>query len=157
MTFSAPPAFYATLVLFVLLAAVAVIDLRRGIIPDWLNGAIAAAGLIRPLSVGAQAMLLAAGEGLLAGAMALVLRWAYRRWRGIQGLGLGDVKFVAAVTPWIGLEALPAALLIASLAGLAAVVCSRLAGNRPTAKTRLPFGPYLALGAAAAWLLGPLI
>lgn len=145
-----------TALLMGLLIAVAVIDWRQGIIPDWLNAAIAAAGLLR-LAPGFMAVGLAVVEALAVGGAVLALRWAYRRWRGIQGLGLGDVKFVAAVTPWIGLLAMPTAILAASLSGLALVLALRLGGRGLAATARIPFGPHLALGAGFAWLHGPLV
>lgn len=145
-----------TAVLAGLLLPVAVIDWRRGIIPDWLNGAIAATGLLRLLGFGMEAVAVAVAEAMLAGGLVYALRWSYHRWRGFHGLGLGDVKLVAAATLWIGLAALPTAMLAASVSGLVLVFALRLAGLGLTPTTRIAFGPHLALGVAVAWLYGPL-
>jgi leader peptidase (prepilin peptidase)/N-methyltransferase len=66
--------------------------------------------------------------------------------RKIQGLGLGDVKFLAATTPWIGIAGMPTLLLIATLTALAAAGSLQLAGRDMTRQTSLPFGPFLAIG-----------
>ena len=139
-----------------LLALVAAIDGRQGIIPDWLNAAIAALGLLRLLAAGLEAAMTGVLEAALAGAVLFGVRWAYWRWRGFQGLGLGDVKFIAAATLWIGLAALPTAMLAASVAGLLFVFGLRLAGQGLTGTTRIAFGPHLALGVAVAWIYGPI-
>src|SRR6202030_2637734 len=72
------------------------IDIRHGIIPDWLNLAIAGLGLARAWLVGGPWVGLdAACEGAAIGLIFLLLRRLYFAWRKIQGLGLGDVKFLA--------------------------------------------------------------
>src|SRR3974377_1026733 len=101
--------------------AVALIDLRRGIIPTWLNLEIACGGLSRSAALdGLTGALLAGCEGLVVGAIAWALRWVYFRLRNLQGLGLGDVKLLAASGVWIGIIGLPLQLLVASLAALGA-------------------------------------
>jgi len=123
------------------------IDLRRGIIPDWLNLMIATLGLARiailddwPLALGAAA------EGILTGAIVWLLRWLYFQLRQRQGLGLGDVKLLAAAAIWVGIAGIPMLLLVASLAALAAAGILHLTGEKMTRQTALPFGPFLALG-----------
>lgn len=90
-----------------------------------------------------------------AGAIAVVLLVLAAASGG--GLGFGDVKFGAVLGLWTGAlgpvasaVALFAAFLSGGLAALAA-----LALRRAEPRTRLPFGPFLALGAAAAtWWSG---
>lgn len=122
-------------------------DIRFGIIPDWLNAFIAMLGLVRSLATnGASAALIAAAAGVAIGASLLLLRYLYFTWRGVQGLGLGDVKFLAAAGIWTGFADLPILLLVATLAALLAAGVLHLAGRTVTARTSLPFGPALALG-----------
>jgi leader peptidase (prepilin peptidase)/N-methyltransferase len=40
-------------------------------------------------------------------AMAALFRASYRRIREFDGLGFGDVKFVAAAALWIGIQGIP--------------------------------------------------
>ncbi len=100
-------------------------------------------------------MLLRAAEAALAYALAWGLRALHARLRGRIGLGLGDVKFLAAATAWTGLAALPLVILVASLTALLALGLASLTGRRIGAATRLPFGPFLVLGLHAALLLAP--
>jgi leader peptidase (prepilin peptidase)/N-methyltransferase len=68
----------------------------------------------------------------------------WRRWRGIEALGEGDAKLLAAGGAWLGWQALPDVLLIAALAGIAATVLRHR--GRISGETVLAFGPWLALG-----------
>ena len=136
---------------------IALIDLRRRIIPDGLNLALLLAGLafvaVRDPSL--DAVLARAGEATLAFALGWSLRALYARLRGQTGLGLGDVKFLGAATAWTGLEPLPILILIASGTALASLGLAALAGRRIGATTRLPFGPFLALGLHATLFFTP--
>jgi leader peptidase (prepilin peptidase)/N-methyltransferase len=129
-------------------------DLRHGIIPDWINGLIATLGLARAFVMeGASGTLIAAPQGLLIGALVLLLRHLYFRWRGVQGLGLGDVKFLAAATVWTGLTDFPVLLLAATVAALAVAISLHVVGEGVTARTSIPFGPFLVVGLLVALAL----
>jgi leader peptidase (prepilin peptidase) / N-methyltransferase len=133
--------------LCVLCAAIAWIDTRDGIIPDWLNLAIAGLGLIRIIAIGdLSAAIEAAGEGIAIGGVFWLLRRLYFAYRGIQGLGLGDVKFLAAAGIWVGVAGIPIVLLIATITALACAGVMQLSGRALTAQTSLSFGPFLAAG-----------
>ncbi len=134
--------------LFCLLsAALAWIDIRHGIIPDWLNAAIAVLGLSKAfIDGGSLAALEAAGEGVAIGLIFWLLRRLYFALRKIQGLGLGDVKFLSAAGVWIGIAGLPVLLLVATLTALAAAGLMKVAGQQMTRRTSIPFGPFLAMG-----------
>ncbi|MET0219623.1 MAG: A24 family peptidase [Bradyrhizobium sp.] len=130
------------------------IDFRQGIIPDWLNLAIAVLGVIRGASIGGWP--LAAElvvEGALIGGVIWLLRWLYFRLRKVQGLGLGDVKLLAASAIWIGVAGVPVQLLVAALSALTVALGLHFVGNRMTRHTALPFGPFLALGLLVAIVL----
>ena len=133
--------------LCLLCAALAWIDIRHGIIPDWLNLAIAGLGLANILVIGDPSdALQAIGEGVAIGALFWLLRRLYFAYRNAQGLGLGDVKFLAAAGIWVGIAGLPMLLLVATLAALVCAGIVHLAGRSLTAETLLPFGPFLAAG-----------
>jgi leader peptidase (prepilin peptidase)/N-methyltransferase len=146
----------ATFLALLCLASVllAWIDFRRGIIPDWLNLSIAVIGLARAILIGGWEAALGVGcEGIAVGAIAWLLRRLYFMLRKYQGLGLGDVKLLAASGIWIGVAGVPVQLLVASLAALAAAALLHLAGQTMTRQTSLPFGPFLALGLLATLVL----
>jgi leader peptidase (prepilin peptidase)/N-methyltransferase len=132
-------------------------DIRFGIIPDWLNAFIAVLGLARGFATdGASAALMAAAGGVAIGASLLLLRYLYFTWRGMHGLGLGDVKFLAAAGVWTGLADFPVLLLVATLAALLLAGVQHLGGRAVTARTSLPFGPSLAFGLLVTLVLQPL-
>jgi leader peptidase (prepilin peptidase)/N-methyltransferase len=69
-----------------------------------------------------------------------------------EAMGLGDVKFMAAIGAFLGWRAVIFSLLISSLIG-AAVGLTLIALRRREWSSRLPYGPYIAL-AAALWIFG---
>jgi leader peptidase (prepilin peptidase)/N-methyltransferase len=130
-----------------LCAALALTDIRRGIIPNGLNLSIAVLGLLKAvMTSGAAAAVEIGFEGAAIGLIFWLLRRFYFALRKTQGLGLGDVKLLAAAGTWIGIAGLPTLLLIATLAALAAAGSLQLAGRAMTRQSSLPFGPFLALG-----------
>jgi leader peptidase (prepilin peptidase)/N-methyltransferase len=130
------------------------IDLRDGIIPDWLNLLVAATGGVRMAAFAGWAPAVARlCEGIVIGAIVWLLRWLYFKWRKVQGLGLGDVKLLAASAVWIGVAGTPMQLLVASVTALAAAGAMQLSKRTMTRQTALPFGPFLALGLLAVILL----
>ncbi len=136
-----------------LLAMVAIIDFCDLVIPDVLNAAILVLGLSEVVIAEQQDMGLAIGSVAVVGSAALAVRATYFALRGVHGLGMGDVKFLAAAGPWVGVSGLPWLLLIASFSGLAFAVVKHLAVGGLDAKSRLPFGPHLALGLFCTWIL----
>ena len=141
----------AALLFFVLLcilcAVLAWIDIRDGIIPDWLNLAIAGLGLVKIAMAGdSSAAIEAVGEGVVIGGAFWLLRRLYFSFRGVQGLGLGDVKFLGAAGIWVGIAGIPLVLLVATMTALACVGVMQLSGRALTGQTSLSFGPFLAVG-----------
>jgi Flp pilus assembly protein protease CpaA len=98
--------------LVALLALAALIDLRERRIPNWLTGGVAA---LYPLYVLASPMPVASlGVALAVAAAVFVFGFVlFAR----QLIGGGDVKLIAAVTLWTGLDHLALFALITSLAG----------------------------------------
>lgn len=133
-------------------ALLAWIDIRDGIIPDWINLAIAGLGLANALLIGGSpAALEALGEGAVVGVVFWLLRRLYFSLRKVQGLGLGDVKFLAAAGVWIGITGLPVLLLIATITALVCAGLMQLAGRSLTKQTSMAFGPFLAVGLLFAY------
>lgn len=70
-----------------------------------------------------------------------------------QGMGFGDVKFVAALGAYLGFPNIILAVFGASLAG-SVVGLSMLLLQRRKIKQPIPFGPFLSLGALIALFWG---
>lgn len=140
----------ATAMLVVLLAAVTTIDIRTMRIPDWLNAAIAVAGLgvtwLLERDLATALIGVVVGFALLFGANAL-----YRSARGRDGVGMGDAKLLAGAGAWTGWMGLPFIVLIAAALGMAYVAALRLTGKSVTAAQALSFGPFLCVGIFAVW------
>ena len=142
------------LLLCILCGAATLIDMRHGIIPNGLNLAIAALGLTRTiLADGAMGCVGAIRDAIVVGAICWLLRRSYFALRKVQGLGLGDVKFLAASAIWVGLPGTPMLILIAALTALIAAGGLQIAGHSLTRRTSLPFGPFLAIGLLSALAL----
>lgn len=138
-------------ILVALLVALAAIDLQRMILPDPLNALLAAAGL------GHAFWFEQLPEAMLGAVFAGFLLWAvaagYRRWRAVEGLGLGDVKLAAAGATWTGVAGVGPMLLAATASCALVLLASAAREGRIDARQRFPFGPFLAFGVFAAWLL----
>jgi leader peptidase (prepilin peptidase)/N-methyltransferase len=69
-----------------------------------------------------------------------------------EAMGLGDVKFMAAIGAFLGWKAVIFSLMISSVIG-SIVGVTLIALKRQAWSSRLPYGPYIAL-AAAIWIFG---
>jgi leader peptidase (prepilin peptidase)/N-methyltransferase len=94
--------------------------------------------------------LVGAAVGALLPTLVIVL---YKLWRGIEGMGWGDVKYLAAIGAVVGLRGVIGVLVLGSIIG-ALVGLALMAAGRGSGKTELPFGSFLAL-AVIVWLYAP--
>ena len=129
------------------LAAMAVVDARRRIIPNELVVAllaVRAARLLLAVPTGAAGPLLVASlAGFLAVAAVLaLLAGVSRLLRIADGLGGGDVKLFCALGACLGAGRALAVILGACVAGVAlAAVMSARQGEKPSALRTFPFAP----------------
>jgi leader peptidase (prepilin peptidase)/N-methyltransferase len=72
---------------------------------------------------------------------------------GKPALGLGDAKLAAMLGAWLGLTGLGLTVILAVFVGALVGVLGRITG-RLGRQQPFPFGPFLAAGGAAVWLLG---
>ena len=136
-------------VLYSMLMVLSVIDWRTYIIPNGINLVIFLLGVVRVLTD------LHNWLGYLIGMLAVSLVFlGLHVATGGNGLGMGDVKLVAAAGLLIGWQNMLLAVIIGSLSG-AVIHSIRMKGG---AGKKLAFGPYLAAGIWIAALFGqPLI
>ena len=125
-------------------------------IPNWITYPLIAAGL-GLASAGPQTNILFHVAGAIAGygfIWALNLYW--QRQHGKDGIGMGDAKLLAGAGGWLGILALPMVTLVASGSALALILLKALVTRKSVeAGQRLPFGPFIAIGFWAVWLVGP--
>jgi|ERR1700752_3734687 len=137
--------------------AIAVIDARYFIIPNELSAAcfalaLACAATTEPQPL--QAVLFAVLRGAVLALLFLGLREGYRRLRGRDGIGLGDVKLAGCAGAWLSWLAMPIAIEIAALAAIAVIAVRHYAGGRPLdAALKFPFGLFLAPSIWLGWLI----
>ena len=94
---------------------------------------------------------------LLGGGVPFVVAELYWRVRGHEGLGMGDVKMLAMIGAFLGWPSAIMTLMIGSIAG-SFTGLAVIALRRGDLQYTLPFGTFLAVGAAVAAVLGaPLV
>ncbi|MEJ2724174.1 MAG: prepilin peptidase [Deltaproteobacteria bacterium] len=144
--------------LFLLFAAslvtITFIDLHHKIIPDVISlpGILAGLGIsflkLTPVSWLESLIGILAGGGFLY-LVAVLFEWLTAR----EGMGGGDVKLLAMIGAWMGWTALPFIVLISSVTGTLIGGASLLMARKGV-RTRIPFGPFLALGALIYFFFG---
>lgn len=136
-----------------LLFALAMIDAEHYLLPDRITKPGMLAGLASSFVVSWTTPLDAA-LALLGGATALYaligLWWLVRRQ---QGMGLGDPKMLGMIGAFLGPGKTVLTLFLACLVGTASGLILMIS-RRADLQSKLPFGVYLAIGAAAALLWG---
>jgi len=96
---------------------------------------------------------------IVAALIAVLLFYAvaavYRGVRHQDGLGLGDVKLAGAAGAWLGWQALPYVVLLASALGLVWAGVAAIRRGRGALRERIPFGIALCFAIWVIWLYGP--
>lgn len=117
-----------------------VVDLEHMLIPDEVHLLLLPAGLAYRFLSGAAWGEVLGGLALGLG-IGLILRFGYRWVRHKEGLGLGDVKFLAMAGLWLGVLPLVPYLFLSGVLGVATALIWRALGRGKV----FPFGPALAL------------
>lgn len=137
--------------------AIAAFDARYFIIPDELSLAALGLGLIHATDFATDTLTENFEVSIMRGGVIalgfLALRLLYTRWRGRQGIGLGDVKLAGVAGVWLDWTIIPLAIEIAALAALGTILVGYVCLGRPLRRTmRLPFGFFFAPAIWAGWL-----
>ena len=138
----------ATAVLAIFLVRLVLIDLREFRLPDRLTLPLTLLGLgLAAVRLGDWPVQAAIGAAV-GYAVFWLIGTVYFRLRGIDGLGQGDAKLLAAAGAWLGPLALPWLVLMAASGAL---VWAMVKGGHRT--HQLAFGPWLAAGFWALWIM----
>jgi leader peptidase (prepilin peptidase) / N-methyltransferase len=147
--------------LAVVMIVIAAIDARHFVIPNKLVLAALGLGLLEvPVSATdrlSSELLRSALRAVVLAALFLGFRIAYRRIRGREGLGLGDVKLAAVAGLWLDWMTAAIAIDVAALSALAAVLIGAVRGRKISGQTKVPFGLFFAPAIWLAWLFGVII
>ena len=128
------------------------IDLRHHLLPNVITvpGIVIGFALSLFLPPGWKSALI----GLLAGGGVLfAIAEGYYRLRGIEGLGMGDVKMLSMIGAFLGWKLMLVTLVLGSFAG-SIIGLGVIALGRGGMKAALPFGTFLAVGALTAAVVG---
>lgn len=128
------------------------IDLRHHLLPNVITVPGIAIGFALSLFLppGWKSALI----GLLAGGGVLfAIAEGYYRLRGIEGLGMGDVKMLSMIGAFLGWKLMLVTLILGSFAG-SIIGLGVIALGRGGMKAALPFGTFLAVGALTAAVVG---
>lgn len=150
------PLLAVRLVFAAAMVALFAIDLRHQILPNVITLPGIVVGLVASvfLEPGWRSAIIGA---LLGGGLLYALAWGYYAVRGIEGLGMGDVKMLAMIGAFLGWPLTLVTLFASSLAGAALGLGLILVG-RGSMQLKLPFGSFLAVGAVTSALWGqPLV
>lgn len=90
---------------------------------------------------------------VVGGGILLTFAYGYLWLRQQEGLGMGDFKMLAMIGAFVGWKLVLVTLMLASLAG-SAIGLALVASRRGSMASKLPFGTFLAIGAAAAATVG---
>jgi leader peptidase (prepilin peptidase) / N-methyltransferase len=145
------PQLFFSLLLAAILVWIVWVDFQRFIIPNLANGALFMLGCAQSVVLQQQTLSGWVASIVLAGGLTWFMREAYFRYRGMHGLGLGDVKFMAASGAWLTADVIPQMLLLGCLSALTFALTKRVVTQRGTMAERIAFGPHLALGLAVVW------
>jgi leader peptidase (prepilin peptidase)/N-methyltransferase len=132
------------------------LDARHFWLPDRLVMPLAVMGLLMAGPLTGASLDQRFIGAVVGGLTLLAVMSAYRKLRGVDGMGGGDPKLMAALGAWLGWQALPLALLLASAAGIIWALLSHKKEDGALAERAIPFGVFLGAGgwlSAALWPL----
>ncbi|MFK3662602.1 MULTISPECIES: prepilin peptidase [Enterobacterales] len=148
---------------FCLLYTLSVIDFQHLLLPDTLVSLLLWSGLVASISGLTGLQPRSAIVGAVAAWLLLYsVMTGYEKLRGREGLGYGDVKLMAAISAWLGIEKLPELIVWSAVSGIVIyVLCACLNKRRAlhenadeAEKHYIPFGPSISVAALVLFFSG---
>ena len=81
-----------------------------------------------------------------------LLAWGYLKLKGIEGMGMGDVKMLALMGAFLGIKAFLGLMIAAVLGTIVGLVL--IYGMKKGRQYEIPFGCFLSIGTVVAYLYG---
>ena len=153
-TFGLSPELPVYFIFFSALLVIIFIDLDTWTIPDVITlpgiiAGVAASFLLPNVNLWQSLLGLLAGGGVL-----FLVAMGYQLLRKREGMGGGDIKLLAMIGAFLGLPGVIYTLFASSLAGSLVGVLFMFR-DKSGGGTKIPFGPFLALGAMTYVFWGP--
>jgi leader peptidase (prepilin peptidase)/N-methyltransferase len=153
-TFGLSPELLVYFIFFSALLVIIFIDLDTWTIPDLITlpgivAGVAASFLLPNVNLWQSLLGLLAGGGVL-----FLVAMGYQLLRKREGMGGGDIKLLAMIGAFLGLPGVIYTLFASSLAGSLVGVLFMFR-DKSGGGTKIPFGPFLALGAMTYVFWGP--
>ncbi len=172
--FGPTPACAVAVVFFWTLMILAFVDLDTGRLPNTIVGGLAVVGMAAVLasqyvpSLGAaplvglsasgpmsQPAVAALAGALLGGGTSIGVAGVYALVRHRAGMGSGDFKLLAVMGVFMGPFVLLAIFFASLMGATVGMMAARRAGAEDAGTFRVPFGPFLAIGAVLGVWVGP--
>ena len=148
------PSYLFSFIFVAILVTISFIDLQHKIIPDVISIPGILLGIIVSIFAFGRISWLNSLIGTVGGGGFLFLvAVIFERITGKEGMGGGDVKLLAMIGAWMGWRALPFIILLASLTGIIIGGGALLLSGRGY-RVRIPFGPFLSIGALIYFFYG---
>jgi leader peptidase (prepilin peptidase) / N-methyltransferase len=131
------------------------IDFDTQLLPEELNYPLLWLGLL----ASTLGWTVSPAQALWGAALGWFVLWSiaagFKMLRGIEGMGVGDFKLLAALGAWFGAKYLVAIILMASVVGAVIGGILILVGRLKHKEVPMPFGPYLAGAGLLCLIVGP--
>lgn len=139
-----------------IMIAITFIDLQFRIIPDQLNFIGFLMGIIYS---SLKMNMLDSIAGIFVGAGFLWgIAYFYLRFRGIEGMGMGDIKMMAFVGAYLGWFGALFTIFVGSFVGaVAGIIGAYISKSENKGKFEIPFGPFLAFASVVYLFFGEYI
>lgn len=129
------------------------VDLEHWIIPDKITLPGIVIGLVSGLVIPERNLLDQFLGIILGGGSLLLVGYVYMKWKNLEGIGGGDIKFLAMGGAFLGTKAVLLTIILSSLIGtVIGLIAMAISGKG--SKTAIPFGPALSLGLLISYLYG---
>jgi len=136
------------------LVVISFIDLQHQIIPDILSIPGILVGIALSFLPGHVHWIDSLIGALGGGGVLYLVAVVFKKVTGREGMGGGDVKLLAMLGAWMGWRSLPFIVLISSFSGILIGGGALLMAGKGY-RVRIPFGPFLSLGALITFFFGP--
>lgn len=112
------------------------------------------AGALEGMPVWAASLIGAVIGGLVGGGSLWLMGWAWEKLRGVEAMGLGDVKMMFMVGAYLGWRLTVLNLFLGVLSGSLIGIVLMMRQGKKDMQMLLPFGVFLGIGAIASLLIG---